>query len=44
MYMGLMMSGRHKYIAAEPLVPQPIAFEVERAIEKLNNSNHEELI
>jgi hypothetical protein len=25
-------------------MPQPIAFEVERAIEKLKNLNHEELI
>jgi hypothetical protein len=44
MYMGLMMSGRQKYIAAEPLVPQLITFEFERAIEKLKISNHEELI
>jgi len=33
--MGLMTSGRQKYITAEPLVPQSSAFEVERATENL---------
>ena len=29
---------------AEPLVPEPSAFEVEMAIEKLKNTNHQVLI
>jgi hypothetical protein len=29
---------------AEPLVPEPRTFEVEMAIEKLKNTNHEVLI
>jgi len=33
---GLMMLGRWKY-TAEPLVPEPSAFEVELAIEKLKS-------
>jgi hypothetical protein len=34
--MGFMMRGRHKYVyTAEPLVPEPSAFEVELVIEKL---------
>jgi hypothetical protein len=32
MYMGLMMFGIQKYITAEPLLPEPSAFEVEIAI------------
>ena len=36
MYMGSMMLGRQKHIA-EPLVPEPSAFEVELAIEKLKS-------
>ena len=35
MYMGLMILGRQKY-RGEPLVPEPSAFEVELATEKLN--------
>jgi hypothetical protein len=35
MYIGLIMSGRLKYITAELLVSQLSNFEVERAIEKL---------
>ena len=34
-YLGLVMLGRHKYITAEPLVPELSAFEFEMAIEKL---------
>jgi len=36
--MVLMMSGRQKYITAAPLVPQPSAFEVERATENLRRN------
>ena len=36
MYMGLMMLGRQKH-TEEPLVPEPSAFEVELAIEKLKS-------
>jgi hypothetical protein len=32
MYRGLMMLGKQKYITAEPLLPEPSAFEVEMAI------------
>ena len=31
------MLGRKKYNTAEPLVPEPSAFEIELAIEKLKN-------
>jgi len=33
--MVLVMLGREKYITAEPLAPEPSAFEVEMAMEKL---------
>jgi len=36
MYMGLRMLSRKKY-TAEPLVPEPSAFDFELAIEKLKN-------
>jgi hypothetical protein len=36
MYMGLMILGIQKY-TAEPLVPEPSAFEVELAIEELKS-------
>ena len=36
-YMGLMMAGRQIH-TAEPLVPQPNAFEIELAIEKPKKS------
>jgi hypothetical protein len=36
MYMGLMTLGTQKY-TAEPLVPEPSAFKVELAIEKLKS-------
>jgi len=35
MYMGLVMSGRKKIHAAEPLLLKPIVSEVEMAIEEL---------
>jgi len=39
MYMGLMMLGRQKYLQ-QPIVPEPSAFEVEMATEKLKDTNH----
>ena len=36
MFMGSMMLGRQKH-TAEPLVPEPSAFEVDLAIEKLRS-------
>jgi len=37
------MLGRQKH-KAEPLVPEPRAFDVEIAIEKLNDTNHQVMI
>jgi len=41
MYMDLMMLGRQ---TAEPIVPEPSAFEVELVLEKLKNNNQQVLI
>jgi len=41
--MGLMILGRQIY-TAEPLVPEPRAFEFELTIEKLKFTNHQVLI
>ena len=43
MYLTLTKLGRQKD-KAEPLVTKPRAFDVEMAIEKLNDTNHEVLI
>jgi hypothetical protein len=43
MYVKLMKFRQNKYLTAEPLVPDPSAFDIETAIEISKDINHEVL-